>query len=154
MQCSEGFGSLKQAIRQYRTKTARVSPFATRRGLLFTLFCLIAFSLQSYVAATHIHGVTGPSEGFAFQIAPEVGAKAVGSGVKAPGRADHNRVPTRDDDCPLCNAVAHAGAFLFPALLLINLAGDGVVIATSVSSAPVIAEPLSHNWESRGPPQA
>jgi hypothetical protein len=154
VQCSEGFGSLKQAIRQYRTKTARISPFAARRGMFFTLVCLIAFSLQSYVAATHIHGVAGPIAGFAFQIASENSVKAAVAGEKTPGRADHNRVPTRDDDCPLCNAVAHAGAFLFPVLLFIDLPGDGVVIAASVSPAPVSAEPLSHSWESRGPPHA
>ncbi|HEY1709244.1 MAG TPA: DUF2946 family protein [Rhizomicrobium sp.] len=145
---------MKQAIRQHRTKAQRGSPFAARRGLLFTLFCLIAFSLQSYVAATHIHDLAGPGPGYAIEIAPDASAEVAAVAEKTPQPGHHNRVPARDDDCPLCNAVAHAGAFLFPALLVFSLPSDGVVIASAVSSAPVIAEPLSHSWESRGPPHA
>jgi hypothetical protein len=120
------------------------------RRLFLTLFCLLAFSFQSYIAQTHIHipGTTDP------------GISALTSSLAkispdAKKQSDRNRLPANSDtsNCPLCQTVLHAGFFLTPALLVLLLpdtqAGNGPapVAVSHHDGAP------SHAWQSRGPPQ-
>ena len=112
------------------------------RRLLLTLFCLVAFTFQSFVAATHIH-IPGTVDSVA--------------GLTA--GTHHNKLPAPypDDDsskCPYCQVAAAMGAAIGPnALLLLQPAATGVVLAIAVTR--VLARPApSHVWQSRGPPSA
>lgn len=108
-----------------------------------TLFALLAFALQSYTTQTHIHKPTLP--GFAG-IAAALDIDAPTKDGKAPAKQDQN--------CPLCQAVAHAGVFVSPssaAGLLPTLSVQ--IIAVSLDVAITI-DAVSHSWQSRGPPLA
>ncbi len=124
-------------------------PPGSLRGKLFTVIFLIAFSMQSYVAATHVHEIAPPPAELTNQLVQS------SVEVNAPAKADHNRVPVRDsrDDCPLCRAVVHAGAFLFPTLLIVEIPDEGVVLASLATVFQPVTGTLSHSWSSRGPPQ-
>jgi hypothetical protein len=112
------------------------------------MFCLLAFGAQSYVAATHIHDLRHPDgvSALQFSVTADVKGKA----------APRKNIPLRGDEenCPLCRAVIHAGSFLFPSLLVLELPGDGVVVAGSLAIVVPPASAPSHIWTSRGPPQA
>jgi hypothetical protein len=125
---------------------------APSRRLLLTLFCLLAFSFQSYISQTHIH-VPGTSDlgiSASFSVKSPVSADAKASVSK------NKRIPANGDDtsnCPLCQAVLHAGLFLTPALLVLLLpdtqsaVGPAIIVSSHSEGAP------SHAWHSRGPPQ-
>ncbi|HEY8950459.1 MAG TPA: DUF2946 family protein [Rhizomicrobium sp.] len=130
-------------------KTGATALVAPSRRLLLTLFCLLAFSFQSYVAQTHIHvpGTADPG------ISALVSSRAQ---VSADAKTDtgHKQLPADDTaNCPLCQAVLHAGLFVSPALLVLLLpdtqaaVGPAPIIASHREGAP------SHTWHSRGPPQ-
>jgi hypothetical protein len=123
--------------------------------LLLTLFCLLAFSFQSYISQTHIHvpGTTdfGISAGVSGKSAVSMDAKASASKL-----GKNKQIPANGDDtsnCPLCQAVLHAGLFLTPALLVLLLpdtqsaVGPAFIVSSHREGAP------SHAWHSRGPPQ-
>ena len=128
---------------------------APSRRLLLTLFCLLAFSFQSYISQTHIH-VPGTTD---LGISTDFSVKSpVFADTKAPVSklSKTKRVPTNGDDtsnCPLCQAVLHAGLFLTPALLVLLLPdtqsaiGPAFIVSAHTEGAP------SHAWHSRGPPQ-
>jgi len=123
---------------------------APSRRLLLTLFCLLAFSLQSYIAQTHIHtpGTTDPG------ISALVSSHGpVSADVKKQG--DHKKIPANDDsaNCPLCQAVLHAGAFLTPALLVLLMPDARAAIGPVLVVVPHREGAPSHAWHSRGPPQ-
>jgi len=130
-------------------KTGAIALAAPSRRLLLTLFCLLAFSFQSYVAQTHIHvpGIADPGISVLVSSHAQVSADAgTDSG--------HKQLPTDDTaNCPLCQAVLHAGLFVSPALLVLLLPDT----QAAVGPAPIIASHRegtpSHAWHSRGPPQ-
>jgi len=117
------------------------------------VLCLLVFSLQSYVAATHMHGIARGQLAFAGQSHSRGGATTATGSTDLPSQTDHNRVPVRDNDCPVCRVMVHAGAFLFPAFLIVELPGDGVVIARQAIVSQPTTSALSHSWSSRGPPR-
>jgi hypothetical protein len=102
---------------------------------------LIAFTLQSYVIQTHVHGSVGSFES----------AGAVKNLAKSPG---HGKAPSEDGslDCPFCQAIVHAGLFLTPAAPLLSLPS----VWAECVALPIIAGAIrlssSHNWQSRAPP--
>lgn len=144
---------MNRANRRHRTHIRRFSPLTASRSFIFTLFCLITFSLQSYVAATHMHDVLGSDAGTAQLASADAGSKTLTADTKSAPASDHNRVPAHDNDCPLCRVMVHAGSFLFPTFLIIDLPDDGIVLAQSASVSVPTTEPVSHSWQSRGPPQ-
>lgn len=120
------------------------------RRLFLTLFCLLAFSFQSYIAQTHIH-IPGTTD---LGISALVSAPAKIS-LDGKKQGEHGQLPANGDssNCPLCQTVLHAGTFLTPALLVLLLpdvqAGNDPAPTTILrrDGAP------SHAWQSRGPPQ-
>jgi len=109
-----------------------------------TLFALLAFALQSYTTQTHIHKPTLP--GFAG-IAAALDLDTPVKDGKAPVKQDQQ-------NCPLCQGVFHAGAFISPsaaAALLPTLSVQIIAVALHVA---VVFDAVSHNWQSRGPPLA
>lgn len=120
---------------------------------VFLLFVATAFLVQSYTAQTHIHILAHSSGVASLTVSLE--------SAKLPAKAKTERLPTRDhipanDDpakCPLCQAVGHAGQFVWPTsaiFILPQLAAAIVPVAAAIVRA---AEPVSHNWQGRAPPR-
>jgi hypothetical protein len=107
-----------------------------------TLFALLAFALQSYTTETHIHKPALPSwAGIAAALDLGVPVK----NGKAPAKQDQQ-------NCPLCQGVAHAGAFVSPATAAALAPTLSVQIIAAVLDAALSFNTLSHDWQSRGPP--
>jgi hypothetical protein len=128
---------------------------APSHRLFLTLFCLLAFSFQSYISQTHIHvpGTTDLGISAGFSVKSPVSADAKAPAIKL---SKNKRIPANGNDasnCPLCQAVLHAGFFLTPALLVLllpdtqNAVGPAFIVSAYHEGAP------SHAWHSRGPPQ-
>lgn len=96
---------------------------------------LVAFTLQSFITQTHVHGVDTSAR------------------VNTP--AAHHTTPSRNDAtrCPFCQAIIHSGTFFAPTapdlLLPIMLA---TAAAPSVVSG-VIERASARPWQSRAPPR-
>ena len=96
---------------RYRLNLAKLPWW--RQAFLF--FIGAAFLLQSYVTQTHIHPLAPP---------PATGNRLASLDSDTPvkvGKPDHgapsrDRLPANDDPakCPLCQAVGHAGQYVWP----------------------------------------
>lgn len=107
-----------------------------------TLFALLAFALQSYTTQTHIHKPVLPGwAGIAAALDLNVPVK----GDKAPTKQDQQ-------NCPLCQGVAHAGAFVSPTAAAVLAPTLSVQIIATVLGTAISFDTLSHDWQSRGPP--
>ena len=107
-----------------------------------TLFALLAFALQSYTTETHIHKPALPGwAGIAAALDLDVPVK----NGKAPAKQDQQ-------NCPICQGVAHAGAFVSPAAAAALAPTLSVQIIAAVLDAALPFNTLSHDWQSRGPP--
>ena len=112
------------------------------------LFALLAFALQSYTVQTHIH--------FSAKLVASLNHAADADQSKTPA-ADHNGDPAKPAkgdpaNCPICQAMANAGAYITPApaiLALPSLAHFTIAIFVVRS---VAIRPLSHSWYGRAPP--
>jgi hypothetical protein len=114
----------------------------------------VAFFLQSYVAQTHIHPLTAhrATADRLASLAPDGVAKADKSDRGVPPR---DRLPGNDDPakCPLCQAVGHAGQYVWPnaaLFILPQLAAAIVPVAVAILQIP---QAQSHNWQGRAPPR-
>jgi hypothetical protein len=100
------------------------------------LIALLCFTLQTYVVQTHIHAPGVEISGF--------------------GQVNHSSPfdgKNTQDDCPICQAFATAGAFVTPALILLTLALS-FIDASPYVALPAISGPLlARNWQSRAPPK-
>ncbi len=122
------------AVTAVRLRRWRVNS-APRFAVLLTA---LAFLLQCLVTQMHIHGAP---------LGDAVKVSAIQS--QAPGKApadDHSQ-----RDCPFCQAIAHAGAFLTPTAspLVLSTAATCAAVFLTVRSAAVSA---AHSWQSRAPP--
>lgn len=114
------------------------------------LFALLAFALQSYTVQTHIH--------FSAKLVASLNHAADADQSKTPA-ADHNGDPAKPAkgdpaNCPICQAMANAGAYITPApaiLALPSLAHFTIAIFVVRS---VAIRPLSHSWYGHAPPVA
>src|SRR3954470_21573684 len=81
----------------------------------FFLFIGAAFLLQSYVAQTHIHPLA-PASGTANRLASLDSDNSLKAGKQDQGAPSRDRLPANDDPakCPLCQAVGHAGQYVWP----------------------------------------
>jgi hypothetical protein len=131
-------------------KSGMARAFVPSMRLLFTVLCLFAFSAQSFIAQTHIHRPGTTDIGVAV-------ADAVGKSLASVSHAKPPAKPVNPADeaakCPLCQAVAHFGFVVSPALLVLLLPraiadeAPSSILRVTKDSAP------SHAWQSRGPPQ-
>ncbi len=98
---------------------------------------LAAFTLQAFVAQSHIHDT------------------AFGGVVKIISDASDGKGPSENSqpDCPFCQAVAQAGAFHLPGSPLLILNAVYVLLAAPSHPAPASYDTAAHNWRSRAPPQ-
>jgi hypothetical protein len=109
---------------------------------VFTLVLALAFTLQSFVTQTHIHG--SGSAG---------GDTNIVKVLKGPAPAQ-SPLDSSDNACAFCQAIAHSGAFFAPVA--------PVVLPPSVWTMPALLpivvsvshNVLAHSWQSRAPPKA
>jgi hypothetical protein len=107
-----------------------------------TWLLLIAFALQSYVTQTHFH--------------PAASHEA--SAIRLAGPPLAQTAPPADQEaiaCPLCQAIAAAGAFLAPGLPTAAPPAALILLSPSLPAvAGLAATPAGFSWRSRAPPQA
>lgn len=103
---------------------------------------LLAFGWQSFVTQTHRHfGQGGLSLALSIQTA---GGAKVEKGGQAPADTP--------DNCPICQEIAHGGAYLLPAPILFQ---PPAALAAWFAVTLLLALALrqqSHAWRSRAPP--
>jgi hypothetical protein len=111
---------------------------------------MLAFALQSYVTQTHIHYASvqafGLSSADVFTpVAKDANGKAI----------PEKKSPANDDpaNCPICQAVAHAGQFVTPTAIGFALPSETVVFIPLAIAALTARETASHNWQGRAPPR-
>jgi hypothetical protein len=110
-----------------------------RLRLRLTLICLIACTLQSFVAQTHVH--------VAAQSVVSAASAAPSGGDSLPHRGGGP-----DTHCPLCQVAAHGGgAPLLASVISISPQAAGSLLAVESASIGFIAA-VSYSWQSRGPP--
>ena len=111
--------------------------------MALTWAVLIAFALQSYVTQTHVHWET---------VSPVAGSTSgqAGPAVQSTQPADPEVLA-----CPLCQAVAAAGAFVDAAPISVSLPSVRVRIAARPpTTASLAVRAAGFSWRSRAPPQA
>jgi hypothetical protein len=105
-----------------------------------TLFALLAFALQSYTVQTHTHKWIEPGlAGIAAALDLDIPVKG-----KAPAKQDQN--------CPLCQGIAHSGAYLTPSAAAAFAPTLSVQIIAIALDTALALDAASHSWQSRGPP--
>jgi hypothetical protein len=112
-----------------------------KAGRLLACLILVAFTLQSYVAQTHIH---------------DAGPASIGKALDAPvlNKAPGGKSPLDNSpvDCPFCQAVAHDGIFFIPASPLLFLSSVWIEMAAPIVRLAASSGERAHNWQSRAPP--
>jgi hypothetical protein len=123
-------------VKQRSTIRSHMLPHRAGR-LAVTMLMLVAFVFQNYVTQTHIH------------LTP-----AMAAAIGAP--AEHEKYPAKGDpsNCPICQEIAHAGAFVTPSTAPLLLPTFNVSTIALVVEAPIVIHALSHNWQGRAPPHA
>jgi hypothetical protein len=121
-----------------RLKSA--APAGLGRWLAMALI-IVAFLLQGYVAQTHMHTGRAAVSGITFSV-----SKTAHQLPAVPGKSDQT------ENCPLCQAVAHASAY-FPPMMLDFLAHHrpGNVLP-AVSARDMRAAYRGYREQQRGPP--
>lgn len=103
-----------------------------------SLVLLLAFTVQSFVTQTHLHGVSAAGDAqIAFQT-PHHGKTPLDEGVAA---------------CPFCQAAVHAGAFFAPASPILVLPASSAGFAAYAPVHAALRHTIAHAWYSRAPPQ-
>ena len=107
--------------------------------LTITLFALLAFSLQSYVTQIHVHGATWNTAAI-FDVGK----------IQQPGK-----IPAGNDqnNCPICQVIAHAGQFVTPSAVAIALPAPAAFHIAVDKDTATATHSTSHNWKSRAPPR-
>lgn len=102
---------------------------------------LLAFTLQSFITQTHIHGIFGGG-----------GAATVSTVTNG---SPHSKDPSQDNAryCPFCQAITHAGAFAAPSAPSLILPISWAEMVALPVLAIAIRSIWSHPWHSRAPPQ-
>ena len=100
---------------------------------------LLAFTLQSFITQTHIHGAYGGGT----------------SAAAVTNTSNHKTVPADNGkaECPFCQAIVHAGTFSAPAAQTIGLSLSWAETAPSFLVVEAFVSVTSHLWRSRAPPR-
>lgn len=141
-----------------RSRHISLKRFRTARHIL-VLLVSAAFFLQSYITQTHIHPLPVSAPG--VQTASYSGAFGkVENAIKSTGaktaKSSGGKIPGDNDDpakCPLCQAMAYAGQYVWPtsaAIILVLTQSASVVPIVSIT--PELPNAASYSWQSRAPP--
>ena len=109
------------------------------RGFILVA-ALLAFLWQSFVVQTHI-----------YSHFVQVSASAANETHNAHD-ANNPATPQRPANCPMCQELAQAGAYLLPAAILFSAPPSETNIAHIVSALHSVLARASHAWQSRAPP--
>jgi len=106
------------------------------------LLTLLAFGWQSFVTQTHRHFGQG---GISLALSvPSPGGTQVEKGGQLPADTP--------DNCPICQEIAHGGAYMLPAPILFQApAAIAAWFAVTLLLALALRQ-QSHAWRSRAPP--
>jgi hypothetical protein len=104
---------------------------------------VVAFTmaLQCYLAQTHIHSLP---QGFGGAV--RIATEQTPGPSKAP--VDHSPM-----ECPLCQAIVHAGAAVLSATPILDLPFAWVETVRLTSALRPSADVTAHEWQSRAPPR-
>jgi hypothetical protein len=108
---------------------------------LVTAFIFAAFLLQSFIAQTHIHPGPGP-----VSSVTEIANKAVHHAPVLPGNSDEAA------NCPQCQAIAHASAYVPPAVLAMLVRHGQNASPPVIAARDMRADYQGHRKQQRGPP--
>ncbi|HTT99004.1 MAG TPA: hypothetical protein VMF58_13205 [Rhizomicrobium sp.] len=126
-------------FRPIRAKSKAKAQRAGAGRLAITLFTLLAFTFQSFVAQVHIH------------IKPWTVSTTLDAGKAAqPGKP-----PANDDQtsCPICQVILHAGQFVTPSAIAFALPSFALFFVAAANDPAPPAQTASHGWQSRAPPR-
>ncbi len=129
---------------RFRHIQSRVARRSSARALL-VVFTLFSFLLQGLATQTHIHPANANGISWTFGIADKSSAAQAGK----------IRNPIQDDltHCAFCDAVAHAGAFVASAPVLLLLPSQTFSVIPLELNVPAFVDAASHFWRGRAPPR-
>jgi len=137
--------SVKRSARAV-SKAWGVAPRRDALRLAISVVTLLAFIFQTFVVQTHIHGT-------ALVAAP--GASLTVTKSVEQGQTP-DKLPPADDpaNCPICQELLHAGAFVTPTLAALLVSTVVTVVHMVVAEIATTQIVTSHGWKSRAPPTA
>ncbi|MDE2463055.1 MAG: hypothetical protein KGO02_05000 [Alphaproteobacteria bacterium] len=107
------------------------------------LLVLLTFSFQAYIAQTHIDGwLLRAGDGLSHALS---NSATTPSQSRAPLHRGHV-------NCPFCQAVLHAGAFVGPAPLVWLAPALAIKVITISLQVQQAHRDFAHIWQSRAPP--
>ena len=146
--------TLQRAV-EHRIGMRRAIQFRSRLSLrgAITVFALLAFIIQSFATQTHIHVSALSEQGCGAQ---QVAAQSIAAkNSTSLNREQIPRVPSDDPaHCPFCQEFLLSGAYVAPVVLAVPLPVQITASAPLMEVRFVIAEAVSHRWNSRGPPRS
>ena len=108
---------------------------------LVVLVTAFSLTLQCYIAQTHIHSL---SRGFGGVV------KTATEQAPAPAKTPIDHSPM---ECPLCQAVMHAGAVVVSATPILTLPLAWIKAVSFIFTVRPSAGVTAHEWQSRAPPR-
>jgi hypothetical protein len=135
---------MSAAMRRGNTRAKVLPVRETALRVVISLFVMLAFGLQSYIAQTHIHFKPDTFSSYS-KLAAESGKG------QQPDKFPANGDPA---NCPICQEILHSGQFVTPTAAILLLPAVAVSVIKIVADIPVAAQRPSHAWRSRAPPKA
>jgi hypothetical protein len=128
------------------------------RPTLFIFLAVIALAVQILVVQTHIHipQAVGRSASVSIMtVAKALIAGPAAATVDQSANLPRDKYPINEDpsNCPLCQEIAHSGQFVQSAAVLAHLPVWVSVHFIEFREALPSLFTVSHNWQSRAPPQ-
>lgn len=119
--------------------------------LALTFVVLFAVLVQSFITQSHVHFSAQADATFAIS---DAGGTVAKSNTGEPHQRDHRGVPSRDDpaNCPFCQQIAVAGAFLSPFITTLQLPTEVGLLPQISTAVTAATQQLSHIWQGRAPP--
>jgi hypothetical protein len=119
--------------------------------LALTVFVLLTFAVQGYVTQTHIHL---PGESDLSFVSSDLFVAPAHAKVVASPNGDRHDFPAKDDpaNCPLCQQISLAGAFVTPTVTVLYIPAELGSLAPPARAVVTTTIRASHNWQGRAPP--
>jgi hypothetical protein len=131
-------------MRRGKSRTRILPKRESALRLAISLFVMLAFGFQSYIAQTHIH------------LKPDTFSSYAKLDHESGKQNPSDKFPANGDpaNCPICQEILHSGQFITPTAALLVLPTVAVSIIKIVVDIPIVAERPSHAWRSRAPPKS
>jgi hypothetical protein len=140
--CSQGALLSPQLFRFLRAPS--------RLRIAATLLCLLACTVQSFVAQTHVHASRSQAP-----VSAGYSAAADSAAASLPASDEDSSKHTRRDgssSCPLCQIVLHGGVALSPTFALSLHVPTTAPLAPTEQAPPSAIVAVSFSWQGRAPP--